>query len=415
MATIRSLSAREILDSRGAPTIEIELQTAHGSGIASVPSGASVGAHEALELRDGDLSVYGGRGVSKAIAGVNEEIAEALLGKEFDQQSLDAFLSELDGTPNKSRLGANAILGVSIAFARAAATEGSMPLYAYLGSLDNRHSFTLPQPLFNILNGGKHAAHGIDIQESMLAPIGFETMREKVAVAMSCVGALSSLLKEKGYGTDMGDEGGFAPALTSNDEALDLLVAAIEQTGHTTEQIKLALDVAASSFYTEGKYVLKAGGERVMTRDEMLRWYSHTAQMYPVISIEDGFAEDDWDGFTALTKELSNQLLIVGDDLTVTNVGRIATAIEKKAANACIIKPNQIGSITEAIRAVQTARAAGWKIFASHRSGETMDTFIADFSVGLSCDYLKAGAPTKKERMVKYTRLMEIEEELHLV
>lgn len=412
MATIESLTAREILDSRGTPTIEVELHTMHGTGIASVPSGASVGAHEALELRDGDSGEANGRGVSKAITGVQGEIAKALIGKEFDQQALDAFLNALDGTPNKSRLGANAILGVSIAFARAAAEENGTPLYAYLGSLDGRTSFALPQPLFNILNGGKHAARGIDIQESMLAPIGFATMQEKIAAATQGVDALSLLLREKGYTVTMGDEGGFAPALSSNDEAFELLVAAIERTGYTTEQIKISLDIAASSFYTGGTYVLKSGGERVVTEQEMLAWYDHIAASYPVISIEDGFAEDDWDGFTALTEKLGDKLSIVGDDLTVTNVGRIETAIGKKAANACIIKPNQVGTVTEAVRAVQAARTAGWKLFASHRSGETMDTFIADFAVGMSADYLKAGAPTKKERVVKYTRLMEIEQEL---
>lgn len=413
--TVDSLKARDIRDSRGTPTLEVELTVGGSTGVASIPSGASVGAHEALELRDGDMSFHEGRGVSRAIARVNDTIASSVIGLAFDQHKLDAFLCDLDGTPNKSRLGANAILGVSIAFARAMAQEQRVPLYAYLGSLDDRTMATLPQPLFNVLNGGKHAQHGIDIQECMLAPIGFATIREKVDAAMACVAALRSLLEEKGYGTEMGDEGGFAPALSSNDEALELLVSAIGRAGYTTEQIKIALDVAASSFFTEGNYVLRAGGSLTrVSDDEMLRWYEQLAEKYPLISIEDGFAEDDWEGFTELTRRLGSDLCIVGDDLTVTNVARITTGIEKKAANACIIKPNQIGSVTEAIAAVRTARSAGWKIFASHRSGETMDTFISDFSAGLACEYLKAGAPTREERRVKYTRLMEIEATLHV-
>jgi len=412
MAVIRTVTARQIEDSRGTPTIEVTLTTERGTSVASVPSGASTGVHEALELRDGDPTVHNGRGVSKAIAHVNEEIAAAVVGKEFDQTSLDAFLCELDGTPNKSRLGANAILGVSIAFARAQAEEQGLPLYAYLGSLDGRTEFSVPQPLFNILNGGKHARHGIDIQECMLTPVGFSTMREKVDVVMQCVAALEELLTERGYAAPIGDEGGFAPDLSSNDEALELLVSAVTRAGYATDQFKIALDVAASSFYTEGKYVLHAGGEREIAKEELLAWYARAVESYPIISIEDGFAEDDWEGFAALTEKLGSKISIVGDDLTVTNVSRIQEVVEKRAANACIIKPNQIGTVTEAVRAVQAARSAGWKVFASHRSGETMDTFISDFAVGLSCDYLKAGAPTKEERRVKYTRCMDIEETL---
>lgn len=415
MTKILTLTAHEILDSRGTPTVAVALGVEGGRGEASVPSGASVGAHEALELRDGDMAVHGGRGVSKAIAHVNQTIAKAVAGKEFSQQTLDAFLCELDGTPNKARLGANAILGVSIAFARAQASARGVALYAYLGSLDNRSAFALPQPLFNVLNGGKHARHGIDIQECMLAPVGFKDVKEKVHAAEACVSALKTLLEQKGYDTETGDEGGFAPALASNDEALDVLVTAIAGAGYT-EQIKIALDIAASSLYKDGHYALTAGGEeQPVTGEQMLGWYAGAAKKYPLISIEDGFAEDDWDGFTALTKTLGGSLYVVGDDLTVTNVQRIQLAAQKKAANACIIKPNQIGTITETIGAVRAAREAGWKVFASHRSGETMDAFIADFAVGLSCDYLKAGAPTRPERMAKYTRLMEIEEELHTV
>lgn len=414
MITVRTLTAKEILDSRGTPTLSVELATDHGTGAASVPSGASVGKHEALELRDGDMDVHGGRGVSKAIMHVNETIAASVIDRSFDQRGLDAFLCELDGTPNKSRLGANAILGVSIAFARAAAQEKGLPLFAYLGAEDGRTSFALPQPLFNVLNGGKHARHGIDIQECMLAPTGFASIREKVDAAMACTSALKSLLEEKGYATTMGDEGGFAPSLASNDEGLELLISAVARAGYSTDDIQLALDIAASSFFVEGEYRLKMQGvEQRMSKADMLAWYQQLADIFPILSIEDGFAEDDWDSFAALTTALGGAHAIVGDDLTVTNVERIQKAIREKAVNACIVKPNQIGSVTEAIHAVQTARAAGWKIFASHRSGETMDTFISDFAVGLSCDYLKAGAPTKQERIVKYTRLMEIEDMLH--
>lgn len=413
MATIQGIRAREIFDSRGNPTVEVELETLQGKGSASVPSGASVGAYEAHELRDGGGAT---RGVSEAITHVNETVAAAVVGKEFDQQNLDTFLCEFDGTPNKSRLGANAILPVSVAFARAQAKEHGIELYAYLGALDNRKAFSIPQPLFNILNGGKHARYGIDIQECMLAPIGFQSVRERVVAAEKCMSILKSLLEQKGSSTSMGDEGGFAPALSGNDEALELLVSAISQAGYTTKQIRIALDIAASSFYKDGSYVLKAGGkEQVIGREQMLEWYAASAKKYPIISIEDGFAEDDWDGFVALQKSLGGTLSIVGDDLTVTNVERISMAAEKKAANACIIKPNQIGTVTETIEAVRAARNAGWKLFASHRSGETMDTFISDFAVGLSCDYIKAGAPTKKERVVKYDRLIEIEEHLPTV
>ncbi|MFZ2500848.1 MAG: phosphopyruvate hydratase [Minisyncoccia bacterium] len=409
MARIHSLRAQSILDSRGNPTIEVTLATSQAEVSATVPSGASVGVHEALELRDDD-----GKGVSKAIAHLQEIVAPALIGEDLDQQQLDARLCELDGTPNKSRLGANATLGVSIAFARAEAKERNVPLYAYLGSLDNRTTFSVPEPLFNVLNGGKHARHGIDIQECMLAPTGFSSIRERVVVVKKCLSALKSLLEKNGYDTQMGDEGGFAPALRSNDEGLDLLVEAISQAGYTTDQIQIALDVAASSLYKDGRYLLRAGGvDQSLDGEQMSVWYTALANTYPLISIEDGFAEDDFDGFAALTKNLGGALCIVGDDLTVTNVERIQTAVDKKAVNACIIKPNQIGTVTETVEAVRAARSAGWKVFASHRSGETMDTFIADFAVGLSCDYLKAGAPTREERSIKYNRLMEIEDELH--
>lgn len=402
---------REVLDSRGTPTIEVVLETENAQGVASVPSGASVGAHEAVELRDG-AGATNPRGVSKAIEQIHAEIAAAIIGKEFTQQSLDAFLCELDGTKNKSRLGANAILGISIAFARAAAQEQGIELYEYLGSLDGRTAFSLPMPLFNIINGGKHAQKGIDIQECMLAPVGFKSMREQVEAAKKCMAELKTLLEEKGCSTSLGDEGGFAPALETNDEALGLLVIAIGKAGYSTEQVKIALDVASSSFYEERRYVLRSGGERQLDSAQMIEWYVGLAEKYPLISIEDGLAEDDWEGFTALTGKLGGTLSIVGDDLTVTNVERISMAVAQRAANACIIKPNQIGTISESVAAVRAVQAAGWKAFASHRSGETMDTFISDFAAGLSCGYIKAGAPTNSERVVKYDRLIEIEDRL---
>lgn len=413
MATIQKLTAHEILDSRGEPTIAVDIELAHARGVASVPSGASVGVHEALELRDKDMTIHHGRGVSKAISHIQETIAHEVVGKDFDQKQLDSFLCELDGTPNKGRLGANAILGVSIAFARAKAEESGMELYAYIGSLDSKNTFSIPQPLFNILNGGKHVRRGIDIQECMIAPIRSANMESSISMTEACIHTLKSLLEQKGYSTNLGDEGGFAPDLTSNDEALDILVEAITRAGYSTEDIRIALDIAASSFYKDGSYTLQAGGtNQTADPDDMLTWYIESVKKYPLISIEDGFAEDDWENFIKLQGALGATLHIVGDDLTVTNVARIEMAAAKKAANACIIKPNQVGTLTEAIDAVRAARHAGWKVFASHRSGETMDSFIADFAVGLSCDYLKAGAPTKEERMIKYSRLATIEKQL---
>lgn len=405
MAKINALNAREIPDSRGEPTIEVALATDHAQTIASVPSGASVGAHEAKTITAKD-----------AVAAIGGEIYVALAGKEFDQRALDACLCELDGTPDKHRLGANALLGISIAFARAEAQERGVALYAYLGSLDGREVFSMPRPLFNVLNGGKHVParpgrRGIDIQECMLAPIGFASVKEKVRAAQACVSMLRSLLEERGESTELGDEGGFAPALATNDEALDLLVAATAAAGYA-DKIKIALDIAASSFYADGQYTLRAGGvEKPLSQEQMLSWYGAMAKTYPLISIEDGFAEDDLEGFVMLCKELGG-ILCVGDDLTVTNVGRIALAAQQGAVNACIIKPNQVGTVSEGVDALRAVRAAGWKVFASHRSGETLDSFIADFAVGLSCDYIKAGAPTRPERMAKYNRLMEIEEQL---
>jgi enolase len=413
MNTIRTLLAREILDSRGEPTLEVTLGLEHVSATASVPSGASTGSHEALELRDNDPHRYLGRGVLKAVEHVNNEINKNVVGKEFTQEQLDACLIELDGTPNKSRLGANAILGVSLAFARASAQEKNIPLYQHLGSLAGNTAFALPQPMFNIINGGKHADSGLDIQEFMLAPIAFDSFAEKVRVGSEILHTLKDILKQKGYSVGVGDEGGFAPKLHSNEEALELMVAAIEQAGYTTEQVKIGIDTAASSFYVDGAYHLKINGEaKSLMSAELIAWYQSLAARFPLMLIEDGLAEDDWDGFTSLTAAMGGTTTIVGDDLLVTNIKRIQTAIEKNAVNAVLIKPNQIGTVTEAIEAVMLAKKQGWKPFASHRSGETTDTFIADLAAGLACPLIKSGSLMRGERVCKYNRLMEIEREL---
>lgn len=388
MSQIKSLSAKEVPDSRGNPTIEVTLATTSATGTATVPSGASVGVHEAKVVAP-----------SVAVPQINAEAAAALGGKEFDQTSLDNFLIQLDGTPDKSRLGGNALLGVSLAFARAAAAEQKVELYRYLGGLAGVSTFTIPQPMFNILNGGKHAKNGLDIQECMVVPVGFATMQEKVRAAEACVAALKTLLEAKAYGTTMGDEGGFAPAVSGNDEALELLAAAIAQAGYTTEQIKISLDVAASSLPG-------------MDKEKMFDWYLAIAQKYPVLSIEDPFGEDDFAGFADLRAALSDSVRVVGDDLTVTNPARIAQAAQAKAIDAVIIKPNQVGTVSETIAAVAAVHTQGWVAIASHRSGETPDTFIADVAVGLGCSFIKAGAPTRPERTAKYTRLTLIESEL---
>ena len=411
MTTIQALKSREILDSRGEPTVEVTTDTERAHATSSVSSGASTGVHEALELRDNDPHRYNGRGVSKAVANVNGEIRSGVVGKEFTQEQLDNFLIELDGTANKSRLGANAILGASMAFAKASALERGVELYEYLGSLAGNTSFALPQPMFNIINGGKHADSGLDIQEYMLAPVGFASVKEKVRVGSEVLHALKNILKQKGYAVSVGDEGGFAPKLSSNEEALALMVQAIEQAGYTTEQVKIGIDAAASSFYTEGTYRLKINGEAKNSNSgELIAWYQELVTKYPIMSIEDPLAEDDWEGFTNITEAMGANTIIVGDDLLVTNVQRIQTAIEKKAVNSVLIKLNQIGTVTETIKAIELTKAQGWKPLVSHRSGETVDTFIADLAVGLSAPFIKAGSLVRGERVAKYNRLMEIEE-----
>ncbi len=411
MVKIRKVNAIEILDSRDNPTIEVSCELQNGIlEKASVPSGASTGIHEAHELRDGDMSRYNGLGVLQAMNNVNIEINEFLQDKEFDQKSLDESLIKLDGTENKSRLGANAILGVSLAFARAYAKEQKVELYEYLGRLVGNKDFKLPQPMLNIMNGGKHADSGLDFQEFTIAPIGFDSFHRKIQAGTEIISALKKILENKGYAISVGDEGGFAPKLNSNEEVFEILEEAIKNAGYSFEQIKIGIDAAASSFYKDGMYRLKiAGVQENKTNTEMIDWYEKLVSKYPIIFIEDGLAQDDWEGFAELNKRLGNKIKIVGDDLTVTNVERIKMAIEKKAVNSVLIKLNQIGTLTETLEAIKLTKEQGWIPFISHRSGETEDTFIADLAVGTTCEYIKAGSLIRGERVVKYNRLMEIE------
>lgn len=415
MTKIKSLKGREILDSRGNPTVEVICELESGTNAtASVPSGASKGSHEALELRDSDEKRFGGMGVLKAISNVNEEINQKFRGKDYDQRSLDEALIELDGTMDKSRLGANSILGVSLAFARANSKENNVELFEYLGSLIDNKFFTLPQPMFNIINGGKHADSGLDVQEYVLAPIGFDSFHEKVRTGSEVLASLKKILKERGYAVSVGDEGGFAPKLSRNEEAFELIELAIKNAGYSFEQIKIGFDVASSNFYKDGAYTLKIDGEvKNLNSGDLILWYKEMVNKHPIIFIEDGLAEDDWDGFTEMTAVLGQKVKIVGDDLTVTNTKRMQTAIEKKAINAVILKLNQIGTLSETIDAISLTKSQGWTPFVSHRSGETTDTFISDLSVGLSCDFIKAGAPARGERVCKYNRLMEIEDKIN--
>jgi enolase len=414
MSIIKKLIGREILDSRGNPTVSVTCELESGAtGEASVPSGKSTGSLEALELRDGDMSRYAGLGVLKALENINLEINNNLQDKEFDQTTLDETLIRLDGTENKKRLGANAILGVSLAFAHASAREQGLELYKYFGALGNNSIFKISEPCLNIVNGGKHSDSGIDLQEFMIVPVLFDSFATKIEVAQKVVATLENILKNKNYKTDLGDEGGFAPALSSNEEALDFIVQAILDSGYTTDQIKIGIDSAASSFYKNGKYIFKVGGKREERNNiEMISWYENLVKEYQIIFLEDPFAEGDWEGFELINKTLGNKIKIVGDDLTVTNVKRINMAVERQAVNAVLIKVNQIGTITETIQAINLTKAQGWGCVVSHRSGETMDNTIADLAVGLGCDFIKSGAPTKPERLSKYERLIEIEKAL---
>lgn len=410
MPKIEKLSAKEILDSRGNPTLEVSCFLEGGfMSVASVPSGKSVGAHEAFELRDGDMARYNGMGVLKALNNVETIILNGVKGQDLDQRSLDNLLIKLDGTQNKSNLGANAILGVSLAFARAVAMTSGMELYQYAGSLIKSENFVMPNPSFNIINGGKHSDSGLDIQEFMIIPVGVKGFRKKIQAGAEVIAKLRDILTARGYSTSVGDEGGFAPNLNSNEEAIELIIEAVSTAGYVNGEVKIGLDVAASSFFKDGAYNLKISGiSKVLNTDELIAWYSNLTEKYPIISIEDGLSEDDWEGFSKMNRLLGEKIMIVGDDLLTTNVERIKNAIEKKAVNAVLIKPNQIGTLSETIDAVLLTKNANWKPFMSHRSGETDDIFIADLAVGLSCPFIKSGSLAREERVAKYNRLMEI-------
>ncbi len=411
MTYIESIYGREVLDSRGNPTVEVEVMLLDGaSGRAIVPSGASTGIHEALEKRDGDKNRFLGKGVLGAVSAVNEEIAEALLDWDAtDQVGIDEALIELDGTENKGRLGANAILGVSLAVAKAAAKSVNLPLYRYLGGASAR---TLPVPMLNIMNGGKHAAGSTDLQEFMIMPVGAPNFREAVRWSVEIYHSLKSVLGKKGQSTTVGDEGGFAPKLSANHEALDLIIEATEKAGYSMgSQIMLAMDPAASEFYEDGKYHLTTE-KKVLSGAEMVEFYARWVEKYPIISIEDGLHEDDWASWSLMMRELGNKIQIVGDDLLVTNVERIDKAFELKAANSLLCKVNQIGTLTEAISAVDVVQRHAWTAVVSHRSGETEDTTISDLVVALNAGQIKTGAPARTDRVAKYNQLLRIEDEL---
>ena len=412
MYKISSVKAREILDSRGNPTVEVDLTLSNGSfGRAAVPSGASTGSHEAVELRDGDKGRYNGKGVLKACENVDGPIAEAIISSDLDQRSLDNLLIKLDGTPNKGKLGANAILGVSMAFARAAAVSNEQPLYKYFNELSGG-TIQLPVPMMNIINGGAHAANSADIQEYMIVPVGLPNFREALRAGAEIFHALKKILSDKGLATTVGDEGGFAPTLSSNEEPLKLIVEAIERAGYKPGiDICIAMDAAATEFFKNGKYELKRDGKS-FTSEELVAYYSDLVSKYPIISIEDGLAEDDWDGYKLMTEKLGDKIQLVGDDLFVTNIERLEKGIKTGIANSILIKLNQIGTISETIDAVNMAAKAGYTSVISHRSGETEDSTIADFAVGTGAGQIKTGSLSRSERTAKYNQLLRIEEEL---
>jgi len=411
---IGAIHAREILDSRGNPTVEAEVHLNDGTiGRAAVPSGASTGEHEAVELRDGDKERYVGKGVLTAVANVNSEIDQALSGMDAsDQRSIDNKLIELDGTPNKSRLGANAILAVSMASARASAIATQMPLYRYLGGVSAN---LLPVPMMNILNGGAHADNNVDFQEFMVMPVGAESFSIALRWGAEVFHTLKGVLKKRGYNTGVGDEGGFAPSVKSNVEAIELVIEAIQQAGYTPgEEIAIALDPAASEFFVKasGKYVFKKSDKSEHTPEQMVRYWSDWAHKYPIVSIEDGLAEDDWHGWSLMSKELGAKIQLVGDDLFVTNPDRLQQGIDEGVANSILIKLNQIGTVSETLDAIELAKRNGYTSIASHRSGETEDTFIADLAVGAGCGQIKTGSASRTDRVAKYNQLLRIEEEL---
>ncbi len=412
MLAIEHIAAREILDSRGNPTVEVDVMLEDGSlGTAAVPSGASTGEHEALELRDGDKSRFLGKGVLKAVANVDDIIAPELLGLDgLDQVLVDQTMLGLDGTENKSKLGANAILGVSMACARAAAQALLIPLYRYLGGAYAR---VLPMPMMNILNGGSHAPNNVDLQEFMIVPVGGEDFAEALRIGAEVFQSLKKVLSGRGLATSVGDEGGFAPDLKGNQEALDAIIEAIEKAGYTPgEDVALALDPAASEFYRDGKYVFHKSDGSQHTAAEMVDIYADWIERYPLVSIEDGLAEDDWEGWALMTEKLGESIQIVGDDLFVTNVKRLARGIEEQSANSILIKLNQIGTVTETLACIDLARRNGFTQVVSHRSGETEDTFIADLAVACGCGQIKTGSLSRSERICKYNRLLRIEQEL---
>jgi enolase len=411
MDYIESVHGREVLDSRGNPTVEVEIVLADGAtGRAIVPSGASTGVHEAWEKRDDDKGRYGGKGVLNAVDAVNSEIAELLLGwPATDQVGIDQAMIELDGTENKGRLGANAILGASLAVAHAAAASVELPLYRYLGGVSAR---TLPVPMMNIMNGGKHAAGATDMQEFMVMPVGATSFAEGLRWGVEIYQSLKKVLGKKGYTTTVGDEGGFAPRVSTNSEAVELILEAIKAAGYTVgKDVMLALDPAASEFYEDGKYHLKVEGKS-LTGPELVDFWESWVDKYPIISLEDGLAEDDWDTWVLLTERLGNRIQIVGDDILVTNAKRIQKAIDMGAGNSLLCKVNQIGTLTEAIEAVNMVQRAGWTAVTSHRSGETEDASIADLAVALNSGQIKTGAPARSDRVAKYNQLLRIEEEL---
>lgn len=411
MAMITEVYAREILDSRGNPTVEVEVCLEDGAvGRAAVPSGASTGVHEAVELRDGDKERYLGKGVTKAVDNVNDVIAEAIIGLEATRQTeIDELLVRLDGTPNKGKLGANAILGVSMAVAKAAAASVGLPLYLYLGGVAAKE---LPVPMMNILNGGQHADNNVDIQEFMIMPVGAKSFAEALRMNAEIYHNLKALLKSKGLSTALGDEGGFAPDLKCNEEAIEVILEAVAKAGYKPgEDIVIALDVASSEMYEDGKYNL-AGEGIVKTSAEMVDYLAALCEKYPIISIEDGLAEDDWEGWKALTDKLGGKVQLVGDDLFVTNEERLKAGIEKGVANAILIKVNQIGTLTETFNAIETAKRAGYTCIISHRSGETEDTTLADIAVAVNAGQIKTGAPARTDRVAKYNQLLRIEEDL---
>jgi len=408
---ILDITGREILDSRGNPTVEVEVVLEDGTwGRAAVPSGASTGSREALELRDEDPGRYGGKGVLKAVDNVNEVIAPELIGWDVtDQKGIDNFMIALDGTRTKSKLGANAILGVSLAVAKTAANYLEVPLYRYIGGT---YAHLLPVPMMNILNGGKHAVDGPDFQEFMAMPVGAPTFAEALRWGAETYHSLKAVLKKRGYGVGIGDEGGFAPSLKTNEEAIEVILEAIQKAGYEPgKDIWIAMDPAASELYEDGKYDLKKEG-RVLTSEQMVDFYAAWVAKYPIISIEDGLAEDDWEGFKLMTARLGGRIQIVGDDLLVTNTEYIVRAIKEKAANSVLIKLNQIGTLTETIAAIQMAQRHGWTAVTSHRSGETEDATIADLAVALNTGQIKTGAPCRSDRVAKYNQLLRIEEEL---